>query len=359
MVAIPAQTRAWQLARVITIATGMSAVSAIGGAQAQNAADFYKGKTIQIIVSTGPGTGHDNGVRLVARHMQKHIPGVSSIITRNMPGGGHVLAANYVHNSAPKDGLTMAAILPAFILHQLIDGRGVRYDVRNFNWIGSSLSDNMNLYVWHTAGIKSIDDVYKKEVVMGATGVGSYTATFPTVMNNLLGTKFRIVPGYRTTGQIHLAMEKGEVQGRAGNFFSSLKSDNGDWLRDKKINLLMQIGVKRDPEFATVPLMSELAKTPQQKRVLELFSSEIAMGRAFSTTPGTPQDRVAYLRKAFEATMKDRAYLAESKKLNLPVRPLTHKQQEDILAGIMSTPPELIALARKAKFGNKLPGGKK
>ncbi|MGE3646126.1 MAG: Bug family tripartite tricarboxylate transporter substrate binding protein [Beijerinckiaceae bacterium] len=327
-------------------------------ANAQGAADFYKGKTIQIIVSTGPGTGHDNGVRLVARHMQKHMPGLGGIITKNMPGGGHVLAANYIHNTAPKDGLTLAAILPAFILHQLIDGRGVRYDVRNFVWIGSSLSDNMNLYVWHTAGIKSLDDVYKKEVIMGATGVGSYTATFPTVMNNLLGTKFKIVPGYRTTGQIHLAMEKGEVQGRAGNFFSSLKSDNADWLRDKKIDLILQIGVKRDPEFANVPLMSELGKTPEQNRVLQLFSSEIAMGRAFSTTPKTPPDRVAYLRRAFEATMKDKEYIAEATKLRLPVRPLTHAQLEEILAGIMSTPPELIAQARKAKFGDTGPGGK-
>ncbi len=341
------------------LAIALTAALASTGVQAQDAASFYRGKTIQIIVSTGPGTGHDNGVRLVARHMPKHMPGVGAIITKNMPGGGHVLAANYVHNSAPKDGLTMAAILPAFILHQMIDGRGVHYDVRNFIWIGSSLSDNMNLYVWHTAGIRSIEDVYKKEVIMGATGVGSYTATFPTVMNNVLGTKFKIVPGYRTTGQIHLAMEKGEVQGRAGNFFSSLKSDNADWIRDKKIDLIMQIGVKRDPEFANVPLMSDLGKTPQQKRVLELFSAEIAMGRAFSTTPKTPQDRVEYLRRAFVATMKDKDYIAESKKLDLPVRPLSHTQLEEILGGIISTPPELVAQARKAKFGEKGPGGKK
>lgn len=328
---------------------------ALAPAHAQSPAEFYKGKTVQIIVSTGAGTGHDTGVRLVAKYLPNHIPGKPTVITKNMPGGGHVLAANYVHNNAARDGTTLGAILPAFVLHQVIDGRGVKYDAGKFIWIGSSLVDNMNLYVWHTAGIKSLDDVMKREVVMGATGAGSYTALFPTVLNNILGTKFKVVPGYQTTGQIHIAMERGEVQGRAGNFFSSLKTNNPDWIRDNKVDIIMQIGVDRDPEFKDIPLMTELGKTEDQKRVLALFSGEIAMGRAFLTTPDVPADRVATLRKAFMDTMKDPAFLAEAAKIDLPVRPTDHARLASIVQSILSTPPQLVARARKAKFGDNPP----
>ncbi|MBM3608348.1 MAG: hypothetical protein FJX29_07830 [Alphaproteobacteria bacterium] len=319
--------------------------------KAQTPEEFYRGKTVQIIVSTGAGTGHDTGVRTVAKFLQNHIPGKPTVVTRNMPGGGHVLAANYVHNNATKDGTTLGAILPAFVLHQVIDGRGVNYNASNFIWLGSSLVDNMNLYVWHTANIKSLDDVMKREVIMGATGAGSYTALFPTILNNLLGTKFKVVPGYQTTGQIHIAMERGEVQGRAGNFFSSLKTNNPDWIRDRKIDIIMQIGVDRDPEFPNIPLMTELAKTEEQRQVLALFSGEIAMGRAFLTTPGVPADRVAALRKAFEDTMKDPAFLAEAKRIDLPVSPVDHGSLAKIVNSILSAPPQLVERARKAKLG--------
>lgn len=324
-------------------------------AQADAVEDFYKGKTIQFIISTGAGTGHDMGVRVVAKHMERHLPGRPSSIVRSMPGGGHVLAANYVYNNAPKDGTTVGAILPAFILHQVIDGRGVQYKAEDFPWIGSSDVDNMNFYLWHTSGITSVEDAKTKVGVMGATGAGSYTALFPTLLNNLLGTKFKIVPGYRTTGEIHIAMERGEVQGRAGNFNSSLKSANPEWLRDKKINIILQIGATRDPEFPDIPLMTELAQTPEQKRVLELFSGEIAMGRAFLATPGIPADRLAALRKAFEDTMRDPQYIAEAKSLNLEVRPLGHQRLAEIAKSIISTPPDLVEIGRKAKFGDKPP----
>jgi tripartite-type tricarboxylate transporter receptor subunit TctC len=336
-------------------AIAMFAAASVTGAMAQSVEEFYKGKTIQIIISTGSGTGHDMGVRLVGKHMERHIPGKPVTIVRSMPGGGHVLAANYVYANAPKDGTTIGSILPAFILHQVIDGRGVQYKAEDFPWIGSSDVDNMNFYLWHTANIKTIEDAKTKVGVMGATGAGSYTALFPTLLNNLLGTKFRIVPGYRTTGEIHIAMERGEVQGRAGNFNSSLKSANPDWLRDKKVDIIMQIGAERDPEFPDVPLMTELAQTPEQKRVLELFSGEIAMGRAFLATPGIPADRLAALRKAFEDTMKDPQYIAEAKSLDLPVRPLGHERLAEIAKSILTTPPDLIEIGRKAKFGNKPP----
>ena len=332
-------------------ALAMSLWAFITPASAEPVEDFYKGKSVNLIISTGAGGGLDIGARLVGRHMENHIPGNPSIVARNMPGAGHVQATNYMYNQASRDGANIASILPAFVLHQVIDGRGVKYDAAQFNWLGSSDVDNMNLYVWHTANVKSIEDAKTREVLMGATGAGSYTALFPTLLNNLLGTKFKIVSGYRTTVEVHLAMERGEVQGRAGNFFTTLKSNNAEWLNDKKIAVLMQVGVERDPEFKDVPLMTDLTGDPAIKRILALFSGEIAMGRAMLTTPGVPEDRLAALRKAFEDTLRDPAYIEEAAKIDLPVRGLGHARVAEIAREILTTPPDLIARAKQAKFG--------
>ena len=319
------------------------------GAAADPVADFYAGKPLNLIISTGAGGGLDANARLVARHMGKHIPGKPSIVARNMPGAGHLQATNFMYAQAPKDGSYIAAILPSFILYQMIDGRGAQYDSKNFNWLGSSDVDNMNVYVWHTTPVRTVDDVKKTEVLMGATGAGSYTILFPTLMNALLGTKFKIVAGYKSTNEIHLAMERGEVQGRAGNFFSSLKSGNADWLRDKKITLLAQIGEERDPDFADVPLLQELTTDTEAKQIFRLFSAEIAMGRAFLTTPDVPAERLDALRKAFDATMKDEAFLAEAKTSGMDVRPLRADALTKIANEIASTPKALVERAAQVR----------
>lgn len=333
-------TRAFMLAPLLSMAAP---------AHADSVSDFYTGKNIDLIISTGVGGGLDANARMVARHLGEHIPGKPSIVPRNMPGAGHVKATNYMYNQAPRDGTAIGAILPSFILHALIDGRGVEYDASRFNWLGSSDVDNMNVYVLATTGVTSIEDARNKEVLMGGTGAGSYTIVFPRLMNNLLGTKFKIVPGYKSTSQIHLAMESGEVEGRAGNFFSSLKSRNPDWLRDKKINLIAQIGEKRDPEFKDVPLLQEAAKDEDAKRIIRLFSAEIAMGRAYLTTPGVPEDRLAALRKAFNETMKDPEFLAEAQKARIEVRPLEADKLKAIADEIASTPKPLLEKAKAAR----------
>jgi tripartite-type tricarboxylate transporter receptor subunit TctC len=329
--------------------------SILGGsasALADPVSDFYTGKTISLIISAGPGGGFDNNARLVARHLGKHIPGNPLIVPKNMPGGGHLVAANYMYGVAPKDGTTIATLLPAFVTYQVLDGKQAEYDAAKFNWIGASDVDNLNLYVWHTAGIKSIDDVKKTEVLMGATGSGSYTSLFPTLLNNLVGTKFKIVSGYKSTNEIHIAMERGEVQGRAGNLFSSLTASNPDWLADKKIDILMQVGAKRDPNFKDVPLMTELATNADDKRILAIYSGDVALGRSFITTPGVPGDRLAALRKGFDETMVDPEFLADAKKMNMEVRPLGYADLTATTMEILSTPPELIEKAKKANTSN-------
>lgn len=326
----------------------LSLLGASATALADPVADFYAGKTITLIISAGTGGGYDTNARLVARHLGKHIPGNPVIVPKNMPGGGHLVAANYMYNVAPKDGTHIATLLPAFVSYQILDGKEVEYDAAKFNWIGASDVDNHNLYVWHTAGVRSIEDAKKTEVLMGSTGAGSYTGLYPRLLNNLVGTKFRIVSGYKSTNEIHIAMERGEVQGRAGNLFSSLMSQNRDWVENKKINILMQVGTKRDPNFKDVPLMTELATTPEAKRILTIYSGDVALGRSFITTPGVPADRLAALRKAFNQTMADPEFLADAKKVNLQIRPLAHAELTAAAVEILSTPPEMIEKAKRA-----------
>jgi tripartite-type tricarboxylate transporter receptor subunit TctC len=339
--------------RHLAAAAIVASCFAIASAQADPVAEFYTGRSITLIISTGAGGGLDANARLVARHMGKHIPGRPTIVARNMPGAGHIQATNFMFNQAPKDGSHIAAILPSFVLFQLIDGRGAQYDAQKFNWLGSSDVDNMNVYVWHTAPVKTVDDAKKTEILMGGTGAGSYTILFPTLMNSLLGTRFKTVAGYKSTNEIHLAMERGEVQGRAGNFFSSLKSQNADWLRDGKITLLAQIGEERDPEFSNVPLLQELTNDQQARQIIRLFSAEIAMGKAYLTTPDVPKDRLDALRRAFDATVKDSAFISEAKTAGIDVRPLKADAVERIATEILATPKALVERAADVRGKQK------
>jgi len=317
-------------------------------ARADQLADFYSGKAISLIVSTGVGGGVDTNARLVAKHFGNHLPGKPSIVVKNMTGAGHLQATNYLYMQAPKDGTHMGAILPAFVGYQILDGRGSQYDTRNFNFLGSSDVENANLYTWSKLGIKKIEEVKERQVLMGATGAGSYTMLYPTILNNLQGYKFKMVSGYKSTNEIHLAMERGEVSGRAGNFFSSLKAQNPDWLAEKKIDILLQIGEKRDPEWPQVPLLTDLAVNEEQRLIFKLFSAEIALGRVFITTPGVPADRLQALRLAFEKTMQDPGFNADIRAAEMQVRPLTHQQAKNLADEIINMPTELVAKAKAA-----------
>lgn len=315
-------------------------------ANADPIADFYSGKTMTLIISTGAGGGVDANARMVAKHWTDHIPGKPTIIAKNMTGAGHLQATNYMYNVAPKDGTSVAAILPSFVLYQVIDGRGAQYDANKFLWIGSSDVDNQNVYTWHDAGIRSVEDAKKRVVLMGGTGAGSYTTLWPTLMNNMLGTKFKMVMGYKATTEIHLAMQRGEVQGRAGNYFSSLRSQNPDWLKEHKIDFLAQVGSERDPDFKDVPLLTDLTKDPEQKKIFALFSGEVGLGRPIITTPNVPADRLAALRKAFNETMNDPAFRADAAKADLGVHPIGYEKLKSISDSILGNPPELIEKAK-------------
>jgi tripartite-type tricarboxylate transporter receptor subunit TctC len=336
--------------RTLALASSLSLI-ALSSAQADAVSDFFTGKSISLIISTGVGGGVDTNARLVAKHLGNHIPGNPSVTPKNMTGAGHLQATNYLYAQAPRDGTSLGAILPAFVGYQVLDGRGAQYDARNFNYLGSSDVENANLYTSSSQGIKSIEQIKTREVLMGATGAGSYTMLYPTLLNNVLGYKFKIVSGYKSTNEIHLAMERGEVYGRAGNFFSSLKAQNPDWLPSGKIDMLLQIGAVRDPEWPNLPLLTDLATNEEQKAIFKLFSAEIALGRVFLTTPGVPEDRLAALRKAFEETMRDPAYIEDSRKVDMQVRPLTHQQVKILADEIIAMPQDVLSKAKVAMGG--------
>ncbi len=324
------------------------AAASAPGAKADAVSDFYAGKTISLIVSTGVGGGVDTNARVVARHLGNHIPGNPQVVPKNMTGAGHLQATNFLYGAAPRDGTHIGAILPTFVGYQVLDGKGAQYDARNFNFLGAADVENANFYTWRNVGLKSILDARDKEVLMGATGAGSYTMLYPTLLNNVMRTKFKIVSGYKSTNEIHLAMERGEVSGRAGNFFTSLKSQNPDWLRDKKIDMLLQFGAVRDPEWLDVPLLSEIAESEEQRQIFKVFTAEVALGKIFIATPGVPADRLAALRKAFEDTLRDPAFLEDARKVEMLARPLPWAQAKAMADEIVGLSPEMIAKAKAA-----------
>lgn len=321
----------------------LSGALGISQAHADAVADFYKGKTVNLIISTGEGGTYDTIARTVAQIMPKHIPGNPTIVPRYMPGAGHVLATNFMFNQAAKDGTYIATIGNSIPLHQILDGKGVRYDARKFNWLGTTGISNLMTVAWAQSGVKTFDDVLKKEVTAGSTGSGSGTMLYPTVANTVLGAKFKIIAGYRKATEIDLAMERGEVQVRSGFSYGSLAKEHPDWIRDKKVNFLFQVGGIREEEVPDAPLMTELAKNDEQRQILKLISSTVAIGRPYLTTPDVPADRLKALRSAFMATVKDPEFIAASKKLHFDLKPLGADVVTEIVNDTINTSPTVVA----------------
>jgi len=315
-------------------------------ARAQTASgDFYERKTITLVTSTGVGGLYDLIARLVARHMPRHITGNPAVIVQNMPGGGNVLATNYMFNIAPKDGTAIATIHNAMPLHQVLDGSGVRFDAERFNWLGSTGPENEVIVVWHTAGIRTLDEVMQREVVLGGTGAGSGIVIIPTVMNNLLGTRFKIVIGYRSSEDVNLALQRGEVQARVFSW-GSIAAQRPDWIKENKVVLLAQLGSHRDKDLPDVPLLTEIARSDEQRAIFKLLSSSSALGHAFMAPPGVPAERLAVLRKAFDATIRDKGFLAQAERLLIEVEPMSAEEVGRIVRETINAPPDVVAKAK-------------
>ncbi len=305
-------------------------------------ADFYRGKTIQMIVATAPGGDYDTRARLLSRHMGRHIPGEPGIVPTNMPGAVCVQAANYVAGVAPRDGTVMHAIMQNMTAHQAIGGTGVKYDVTKLGWIGNTTDSPNLISAWHTTGITRIEQVLEKELVVGAPGTATTSVYYPLALNLLVGTKFKIISGYPGGNNVNIAMERGEVGGRGSNSLAAWKSTRPNWLTEKKLAHLVQIGLKRHPELPDVPLLFELARNEADRQVLHFLSVDVPLSRAYVTTPDVPTERLAALRRAFNATMKDPAFLAEAAKSRIDISPSTGEEAQKIVESVLRTPPEII-----------------
>jgi len=321
----------------IVTATAIVTACLATPALAQAPADFYKGKTVDMVIGFSVGGGYDVYARTVARFMGEHIPGKPRIVPKNMTGAGSRVAANFVYNVAPKDGTVLATADQSMPLEQAVGDVGITFDTRKFTWIGTPIFENNTLVTWHTSPVKTVADAQRLEVAVGATGFNT-SAQYPQVMNSLLGTKFKIIMGYPGGNEINLAMENGEVAGRGSNNWTSWKSTKPDWIRDKKINIIVQIGLTKAADLPDVPLLMDLAKNEDDRLALKLVSAPPMVGRPVFSTPNVPDDRTKALRDAFDATMKDPAFLEEAKKTGLDINPIGGAELQKIVADIIDTP---------------------
>jgi tripartite-type tricarboxylate transporter receptor subunit TctC len=322
--------------KVIAAASGLALLASQAMAQS-SVESFYKGKQMDLVIGYSAGGGYDTYARLVARYLGQFVPGQPNIVARNMPGGGSRVAAGFVFKVAPKDGTVLATADQSLSLAQAIGDKGIQFDTTKFIYIGNPSAENNTTVTWHTTGIKTIEDATRQEVPMGATG-GSTSSQYPRAMNALLGTKFKIILGYPGGNDINLAMEKGEVAGRGSNSWASWKSTRPDWVRDNKINILVQIGLTKAPDLPNVPLLLDLAKNDSDRAVLRMLSAPATIGRPIFTTPGVPEDRVKALRAAFEKMIVDPGFVDEAKKTNLEIDPVSGEELQKIVNEIVNTP---------------------
>jgi tripartite-type tricarboxylate transporter receptor subunit TctC len=322
------------------------AATASGRAQ-EDVAAFYKGKTIRLIVGAGVGSGYDINARLLARHMAAHIPGQPTIIVQNQPGASSLAMTNALYNSGPFDGTVIGAAFNAAPTMPLLQATGVRFDPVKLNWIGSTNRETQVMYVWHSAPARTIEDAKTKETVMGAQSPGSTQFDYPALANHLFGFKFKIVTGYESTPKIHLAIESGEVHGTTANW-TTLKAINSNWIAERQIRLLAQWTLTKNPELAGVPMFLDQAKSDAERDALRLVLVRLEYGRPFFLPPNVPAARVEALRRAFDATVKEPAYLAEAEKLKIEVEPITGEQVAALVEQVSRTPADTVARVRAA-----------
>ncbi len=317
-----------------------------GSATADAVSDFYTGKTVRIVNWAAAGGEYDVHGRLVSRYIGKHIPGQPNVVHQTMTGGGGMTAANFLYNVAPRDGTALGIMVGTIALFQAFGDKAIKFDAAQFNWIGTIASTKENIAAWHTAPVKKFEDLLTMEFTTGASGRSSPSFMVPTLVNKLLGGKINIVPGYPGGSQINLAMERGEVQGRY-NTWSSWKTTKPDWLRDGKVVILVQQALSKPADLQGPPLLIDLAKTEDDKRIFELMAIGSEMGRPLAATPGVPPERLAALIAAYRAMLKDPEFMAEAKRLDIELDPIVGEEMQKLVVRAISTPPHVVERMKK------------
>ena len=333
-----------------SIAAALAGLLAMGcPAYAQSVEDFFKGKTLTIYVGLSAGGGYDQNARLLARYIGKYIPGQPGVVVRNMPGGGGLVMANNVANVFAKDGLHMAAPQRGVPFEPLLgDASNAKYDPLKLNWIGSMNSDTSVTVATRKSGVKSWEELKTKELIVAGTGVGTESVVAPYVLRNVLGLKFRVIAGYPGGSEMNLAMQRGETDGRGTYSWTSLKPHYKQFIESGDLAILFQMGLKKHPDIPNVPLVTDLAQSDEQKKLLELQFTAFELGRPFFVAEGVPADRINALRRAFDQAMKDKDLLADAKKQDLEINPSTGEEMQEILQRVYDTPKELVAKLQEA-----------
>jgi predicted outer membrane repeat protein len=306
-------------------------------AQGQSAEEFFKTASLSMYVGSGGGGGYDAIARLLARHMSRYLPGNPNFVIKNMPTAAGVAAANFIYNSAPRDGSAILAAQNASLMLPLYDSPVAHYDPRKLEWIGSTDKQQAICVTAIASPIKTLQDATQREVPVAATGVSAGPGVYPKILNALFGTKFKVISGY-DTGSMRLAVEKGEVEGICGLAWQTYKAISYDWIENRKINVVVQMGLEKNPELPQVPLAIDLLSNPDDRKVLELIVLPQEFGRPFVAPPGVPADRMAVYRKAFQAVLQDEQFRAESTRQRLSLEPLDDRQIQALLARAYAAP---------------------
>lgn len=308
--------------------------------------DFYRGRTVTLVIGYSVGGGYDTYARVLAHHLGRHIPGNPTILPQNMEGAGSLRSANYLYNAAPKDGSVIGMFSRGMAMEPLIGTSHTQFDARKFNWIGSGTNEVSTCVTWHDSPVKTWADALKTPFTVGGEGSGSDPDIFSTVVRNVFGVKLRLVSGYPGSAEVALAIERREVDGRCGWSYSSLMQQRPEWVAKKLVNILVQLALAKSPALPDVPLITDFATTDRQRQILRLVFSRQAMARPFTAPPGIPAERREVLRAAFDATMQDPEFLADAKKRGLEVNPVSGAEIDKLIGDLYATPPEIVAEVR-------------
>jgi tripartite-type tricarboxylate transporter receptor subunit TctC len=336
--------RAWTKTLLVAC---LALCAAASPGRGEGVADFYKGKTVTLIVGTGPGGGYDAVSRLVARHIGRFIPGAPAVIVTNMPGGGGIAAANILFNKSERDGSVIGMFSNAMITTPLLTKGAARFDPSKFTWLGSVSREDGVCIALPSAGVTSWDDLLTKQLVVGTTAAGTTTYMYPVMLSNLFGAKFKLVAGYPDGGQIVLALERGEVQAVCQTY-SSVIIKHPDWIPDGKVVALLAIGLQRNSELPNLKTVMEIARNDEEKGILKLILAPTVAGRPLMAPPGLPADRTEALRAAFATMTKDAAFLADAKRLSIDVDTASGAEIETLVKDIYASPVALVDKAKRA-----------
>jgi tripartite-type tricarboxylate transporter receptor subunit TctC len=316
----------------------------IASAPAASVEEFYRGNRVTLYIGSEAGAGYDLYARVLARHIGKHIPGNPTIVPENMPGAGSIILANFMYAKAPRDGTAIAGIQNGDVMEPLLGNKNARYQPAEFTWLGSVNQQTNVCISWAPTGVKSAADVQNREFLLGVVSSTS-TETQANLLNQLGGTKFRLIKGYASTGAVLQAMERGEVGGLCGIGIDSVQSSMADALANHKINVFIQVGPQRQPDLPQASFVDDFLKNPADKPLLDFLVGRMLFGRPFMASPGLPADRAKALQNAFLATMQDPDYLAETAKIHMPVQPVSGDDVEAAVVKLSAAPPELISRA--------------